>query len=103
MQDLTKTKVFSSEDMRREMIRQNLKTVIDALNERGYNAVHQIAGYLISNDPAYISSHKNARNIIQQIERDEIIEELNITEREYKDNILGTMRLYENVKVLLCE
>ena len=76
MQDLTKTKVFSSEDMRREMIRQNLKTVIDELNERGYNAVHQIAGYLISNDPAYISSHKNARNIIQQIERDEIIEEL---------------------------
>ena len=40
------------------------------------NAVHQIAGYLISNDPAYISSHKNARNIIQQVERDEIIEEL---------------------------
>ena len=76
MQDLTKTKVFSSEDMRREMIRQNLKTVIEALNERGYNAVHQIGGYLISNDPAYISSHKNARNIIQQIERDEIIEEL---------------------------
>ena len=64
MQDLTKTKVFSSEDMRREMIRQNLKTVIEALNESGYNAVHQIAGYLISNDPAYISSHKNARNII---------------------------------------
>ena len=76
MEDLTKTRVFSSEDMRREMIRSNLKTVIDVLNERGYNAVHQIAGYLISNDPAYISSHKNARNIIQQIERDEIIEEL---------------------------
>ena len=76
MEDLTKTRVFSSEDMRREMIRSNLKTVIDALNERGYNAVHQIASYLISNDPAYISSHKNARNIIQQIERDEIIEEL---------------------------
>lgn len=76
MEDLTKTRVFSSEDMRREMIRSNLKTVIDSLNERGYNAVHQIAGYLISNDPAYISSHKNARNIIQQIERDEIIEEL---------------------------
>lgn len=42
MEDLTKTRVFSSEDMRREMIRSNLKTVIDALNERGYNAVHQI-------------------------------------------------------------
>ena len=76
MQDLTKTKVFSSEDMRRVMIRQNLKTVIEALNERGYNAVHQIAGNLISNDPAYISSHKNARNIMQQIKRDEIIEQL---------------------------
>lgn len=76
MEDLTKTRVFSSEDMRREMIRSNLKTVINALNERGYNAVHQITGYLISNDPAYISSHKNARNIIQQVERDEIIEEL---------------------------
>ena len=76
MEDLTKTRVFSSEDMRREMIRSNLKTVINALNERGYNAVHQNAGYLISNDPAYISSHKNARNIIQQVERDEIIEEL---------------------------
>ena len=76
MHDLTKTKVFSSEDMRREMIRSNLQTIIDALNERGYNAEHQIAGYLISNDPAYISSHKNARNIIQQVERDEIIEEL---------------------------
>ena len=76
MEDLTKTRVFSSEDMRREMIRSNLKIVINSLNERGYNAVHQIAGYLISNDPAYISSHKNARNIIQQVERDEIIEEL---------------------------
>ena len=76
MEDITKTRVFSSEDMRREMISSNLKTVINALNERGYNAAHQIAGYLISNDPAYISSHKNARNIIQQVERDEIIEEL---------------------------
>ncbi len=76
MQDVTKTKVFSSEEMRREMIRNNLLTVVKALHERGYNAVHQIAGYLISNDPAYISSHKNARNIIQQMERDEIIEEL---------------------------
>ena len=55
MEDLTKTRVFSSEDMRREMIRSNLKTVINALNERGYNAVHQIAGYLISNDPLHTS------------------------------------------------
>ena len=75
-QDYTQTRVFNSEDLKREVIRNNLMTVAEALEERGYNAVHQIAGYLISNDPAYISSHKNARNIIQQIERDEIIEEL---------------------------
>ena len=47
-----------------------------ALNERGYNAINQLAGYLISNDPAYISSHNNARSVIQSIERHEIIEEL---------------------------
>ncbi len=76
MNDIGKTKVFSSDDMRREMIRNTLETVIEALNERGYNAVHQITGYLISNDPAYISSYRNARNLIQQIDRDEIIEEL---------------------------
>ena len=76
MEDMTKTRIFSSEEMKREIIKSNLKTVITALNEIGYNAVHQIAGYLISNDPAYISSHKNARNIIQQIDRNEIIEEL---------------------------
>ena len=63
-QDYTQTRVFNSEDLKREVIRNNLMTV------------HQIAGYLISNDPAYISSHKSARSIIQQADRDEIIEEL---------------------------
>lgn len=75
-QDYTQTRVFNSEDLKREVIRNNLMTVAEALEERGYNAVHQIAGYLISNDPAYISSHNSARSIIQQADRDEIIEEL---------------------------
>ena len=74
--DFTQTRVFNAEDIRREVIHSNLNTVAQALNERGYNPVHQIAGYLISNDPAYISSHKGARSIIQQVDRDEIIEEL---------------------------
>lgn len=74
--DMSKTVVFSSEDIKRVSIKNNLSIVYEALKERGYNPVHQIAGYLISNDPAYISSHKNARNIIQQVDRDEIIEEL---------------------------
>ncbi|MCL6631048.1 MAG: IreB family regulatory phosphoprotein [Alicyclobacillus herbarius] len=47
-----------------------------ALSEKGYNPVYQIAGYLISGDPAYITSHLDARNTIRRIERDELIEEL---------------------------
>lgn len=74
--DFTQTRLFNSEEIKREVIHSNLMTVSQALDERGYNAVHQIAGYLISNDPAYISSHKGARSIIKQIDRDEIIEEL---------------------------
>ena len=53
-----------------------LREVKEALDERGYNWVKKQAGYLISNDPAYISSHNNARSIIQSVERYEIIEEL---------------------------
>ena len=72
----TNTMLFSSEEIRRENMKQLLKAVSEALPERGYNPVNQISGYLMSNDPAYISSHKNARNNIQQVERYEIIEEL---------------------------
>lgn len=73
---VTETINFSAEELRRENIREVLKHVEKALNERGYNAINQLAGYLISNDPAYISSHNNARSVIQSIERHEIIEEL---------------------------
>lgn len=74
--DTTETVAFNSEEIRRENIREVLKHVEQALNERGYNAINQMAGYLISNDPAYISSHNNARAVIQSVERHEIIEEL---------------------------
>lgn len=76
MTDQSNTVLFSSDDVRREDLKQLLKTVEKALNERGYNAVNQLTGYLISNDPAYISSHNNARSLIQKVERFEIIEEL---------------------------
>ncbi len=48
----------------------------EALSEKGYNPIHQMAGYLISGDPAYITSHKDARDTIRRLERDELIEEL---------------------------
>lgn len=70
------TMLFTSEDIKRENLKMLLKEVSEALEERGYNPVNQISGYLISNDPAYISSHNGARNNIQQVERYEIIEEL---------------------------
>ena len=73
---LDETMAFSADLIRRENIKQLLKEVKIALEERGYNSVNQISGYLISNDPAYISSHKNARSNIQMVERYEIIEEL---------------------------
>ncbi|NLW28846.1 MAG: IreB family regulatory phosphoprotein [Erysipelothrix sp.] len=74
--DLTETMAYSTESIRQENIHRIMVEVAAALEERGYNAVNQLAGYLITNDPAYISSHRGARSKIQQLERFEIIEEL---------------------------
>ena len=51
-----------------------LKDVYEALTEKGYNPVNQIVGYIMSGDPTYITSHKNARSLIMKVERDEILE-----------------------------
>jgi uncharacterized protein (UPF0297 family) len=51
-----------------------LQAVYAALEEKGYNPVHQLVGYMISGDPAYITSHNNARNLICKVDRDEILE-----------------------------
>jgi len=53
-----------------------LTTVYQALKEKGYNPLNQLVGYLLSGDPAYITSHKNARSLIRQVERDELLEEM---------------------------
>jgi uncharacterized protein (UPF0297 family) len=50
--------------------------VYEALNEKGYNPISQIVGYIMSGDPTYITSHNNARSLIRRLERDEILEEL---------------------------
>ena len=57
-------------------VKETLKTVYEALEEKGYNPINQIVGYLLSGDPAYIPRHNDARNLILKHERDEIIEEL---------------------------
>lgn len=56
--------------------RKILVTVYQALKEKGYNPLNQLVGYLLSGDPAYITSHQNARSLIRQVERDELLEEV---------------------------
>lgn len=56
--------------------RKILTTVYQALSEKGYNPINQLIGYLLSGDPAYITSHNNARNLIRSLERDEMLEVL---------------------------
>jgi len=53
-----------------------LKEVYRALSEKGYNPINQIVGYILSGDPTYITSHNGARNLIRQIERDELLEKM---------------------------
>ncbi|HLR64545.1 MAG TPA: IreB family regulatory phosphoprotein [Pseudogracilibacillus sp.] len=77
MSSIDKTMKFSfSDDNYDDEIKATLQTIHDALNEKGYNPINQIVGYLISGDPAYIPRYNNARNLIRKIERDEVIEEL---------------------------
>ena len=68
------TTLFDFEEIETEATRKTLEEVYDALEERGYNPVNQIVGYLISGDPGYISSYQDARNKIQEIDRAKIVE-----------------------------
>ena len=69
-----RTMTFSIGDQTEQQIRSILITVYDALKQKGYNPINQIVGYLISGDPGYISSYKDARNKIQEIDRAKIVE-----------------------------
>ena len=57
----------------KENMRHRLRSVFDALNEKGYNPINQIVGYLLTEDPTYITNHKSARSLIRKVERDEIL------------------------------
>ena len=66
----------SSEKGEQKTTEEILKLVYEALEEKGYNAIDQMVGYILSGDPSYITGHNNARNIIRHLERDELLEEL---------------------------
>ncbi len=68
------TKVYNIEDIQEGMIGECITNVIDILEERGYDAMTQLVGYLMSGDPGYITSHKEARNMIMRYDRSKILE-----------------------------
>ena len=73
---MDETKIYDSEEFTEANIILTLKEVIEVLEERGYNPINQIVGYLMSGDPGYISSHKEARNKITKFDRNKILEVL---------------------------
>lgn len=76
MGDIHNTQYFRAVQENMMDVSQVLEQVYQALTEKGYNPVNQIVGYIMSGDPTYITSHKNARSLIMKVERDEILEEL---------------------------
>ena len=74
--EFDKTMSFNFEKEKNTKTKEILKEVYEALVEKGYNPINQIVGYILSGDPTYITSHKNERNKIRQIERDELLESM---------------------------
>lgn len=70
------TMKFSFNNDKTNQTREIILKVYEALSEKGYNPISQIVGYIMSDDPTYITSHNNARSLIRRLERDEILEEL---------------------------
>lgn len=76
MADLGNTQFFKIPSEPETGVKVILYTVYEALTEKGYDPVNQIVGYIMSGDPTYITSYRNARSLIMKVERDELVEEL---------------------------
>ncbi len=74
--ELDKTMAYKFRGEEGASPQETLLIVYNALKEKGYNPISQLVGYLLSGDPAYITNHRNARNLIRKYERDELLEEL---------------------------
>lgn len=72
----TSTIKFTVPSDEKENMHRILRTVFDALNEKGYNPINQIVGYLLTEDPTYITNYNNARSLICKLDRDELLQEL---------------------------
>ena len=71
-----KTMTFSVKDERDNEMKEILSTVYQALSEKGYNPINQLVGYILSEDPTYITTYNNARSLIRHIDRDELLQAL---------------------------
>ncbi len=71
-----KTMTFSVNDEKEIEMKKNLTIIYDALVQKGYNPVNQIVGYILSEDPTYITTYNNARSLIRRIDRDELLQTL---------------------------
>lgn len=71
-----KTIMFDAVKTQQKTTKEVLETVYAALEERGYNGIDQMVGYILSGDPSYITSHNNARTMISRIDRDDLVEEI---------------------------
>lgn len=67
---------FSIKEGREKELKRTLTTVCEALLEKGYNPINQLVGYILSEDPTYITTHNNARALIRHIDRDELLQVL---------------------------
>ena len=76
MGNISNTQYFKVNSETEISVKEILDTVYNAMTEKGDNPVNQIVGYIMSGDPTYITSHKNARSMIMKVERDELVEEL---------------------------
>lgn len=76
MGDMDFTRKFSLGDQRDLEIKAILSSVYQALQEKGYNPINQIVGYILSEDPTYITNHNNARAMIRKVDRDELLQAL---------------------------
>ncbi len=76
MSEFNDTMKFKRQKEHPDTVAEILSTVYDALKEKGYDPINQLVGYIISGDPTYITSYKNARYLIRRLERDEILEEI---------------------------
>ena len=76
MNDMDYTRRFSVNFDRSDEIKAILTSVYNSLQEKGYNPINQIVGYILSEDPTHITNHNNARTLIRKLDRDELLQEL---------------------------